>query len=132
MNKIKTIGVVTLLLLLLLPSFAGASSVAATIDTKYEGYNQNWNALDMNVNITTTEAVKLVYLENYYAIDSYGNPKFDNSKRYFDGNITPPGVFLQTLRPIDRHGGAYTFIEIVMILNGNRTLQWYDLRDYWK
>ena len=107
------------------------SAETASADTKYLGIDNYWNALRMQINITTDQPGKFVYLENYYSIDSSGKSKFYSSERYFDGYLNATSLNIQTLRPKDRAGQSYTIIELVLILNGNRTVYSYDLRRLW-
>lgn len=97
----------------------------------YLGIDNYYNALKMRINITTTETGKLVYVENYYSKDGYGILKFYSNERYFDGYINSTNMSIFILRPKDRYGESYSIIEMVFILNGNRTSYWYDLHKFW-
>lgn len=95
---------------------------------RYMGVNNNYNVLKMDMNITTDETGRLTYLENYYSRDSNGEPALYSSSRYIDGYINGSNMNLQILRPKDHYGTSYSLIEMVFVLNGNRTTYWYD---YW-
>lgn len=104
----------------------------ACVNTTYIRHDKFNAELKMKVNINTNEIGRLTYIENYYGLNSEGKPVLFSSKRYFDGDINRTDVEFEIGRPLDRRGGAYSQIEIVAILNGNRYTYWYDLHDYWK
>jgi hypothetical protein len=143
MNKIKIkiiFGILVLLGVLILsaaPTLAESRNTSADapliMNTKYIKFDKNFGVhlLTVNISIPHTGTGKLVYVENYYGIDSHGKPRFYSSgTRYnienFSGNAS-----INIQRPRHRYGGSYSLIEKVIIINGERTVSWIDFSKYW-
>lgn len=114
-------------IVLLLPI---ASAEHITEDAKYIGFDRNFGVHQLSVNISVKEPVNLVYVENYYGIDSSGKSKFYSSNRFYSSGVINK-LHLNIQRPRHRYGNAYFLVEKVFIINGNRTTHWVNLKDYY-
>lgn len=142
MNKIKiTFGILALIGIMTIntvPASADLGNTSASIinvpvimNTKYVNFDGNFGVHRLTVNISVPHTGKLVYVENYYGIDSHGKPRFYSSgTRYDMGNVSGK-VSINIQRPRHRYGGSYSLIEKVIIINGERTTLWIDYRKYW-
>jgi len=129
MNK-RTLFVLVLSVALI--GLSGASQAKIPdCSVTYLGWNSNWNSAELRVDITPPEPGRLVYVENYYSVDSEGKPKFYSSSRLFDEVVGTQKVSFNILRPKDGRGTRYSLIEKVFIVNGDRTTAWVDLHKYW-
>ena len=131
MNKIITI-------LFILISMIGITSATTEenpiVNVKYTGFSDITNTENVNIHISGFISGKLVYLENYYSIDSFGKPKFYSSLRHEENNYNGETLSFNLQRPADRYGVSYTFVEtkIFTIYNNDvieRNFGWVDLRN---
>lgn len=141
MNKTKIVFEILALLGILILNTVPASADlrdmstdaidAPIINTTYVKFDENFGVHLLTVNISVLHDGKLVYSENYYGIDSHGKPRFYSSgTRYDMGNVSGK-VSINIQRPRHRYGGAYSLIEKVIIINGERTTLWIEYSQYW-
>lgn len=118
------IAIMTIIVLLSMSGIAQSdttqNNVRAAINTKVLGFNSTWSAFDVLVNITITKLGYMVYIEEYYTVDSSGNPKPASSGRYYEANITGKNITFQILRPPPRSGKSYNLVRGVVLLDGKR------------
>ena len=96
---------------------------------KYIGFENS--AAHMKVTLTNINSGNIIYLENYFQIDSYGKPKFYASRR-FEINTNKTNISFDLYRPRDDMGGIYFLIEKRIINNKNIiSNRWEDLRIHW-
>ncbi len=125
-KKISSILILTVLLLgITVQTVYGREQVTI----KYLGWDTNYNVAKMQGIINATG--KIVYVENYYSIDSNGKPKF-----YSSGSgcrIITSGVPFEFNRPNNGRGQRYSLIEKYLLINNTKTNStWYDLHKNWK
>ena len=101
-----------------------------SISTAYIGFDDNWFASKILVNITTIRFGRLVYVEEYFTVDSNDNPKPVTSGTYYDNNVTENNISFQILRPLYRSGKFYSMIRGVIIIDGKRVYErWLKIVD---
>ncbi len=130
MKRFLTVLITAILIL----SIGGVSQEDAkvSITTKYLGVDKNWNTLKVLVNITISGLGHLMYIEEYYSIDSNSNPKFFSSSRYHDSNLTGNKLSFEILRP--KAAKSYSLIKSVVLLDNKIVFEkWYSLKkqDKW-
>ena len=96
------------------------NAVKFSIHTTYIGFDNNWFSSIMLVNITTPKFGHLVYVEEYFTVDSSDNPKPVTSKTYYDNNVKENNISFQILRPLSRSGKFYSMIRAVIMVDGER------------
>ena len=124
----KSILIILVAIMVLLPIGGMAQStnentVRFSINTTYIGFDNNWFASKMNVDITTPKFGSLVYVEEYFTVDSDSNPKPASSKIYYDNNVEENNISFQILRPLSRSGKFYNMIRAAIIIDGKRVYE---------
>lgn len=119
-----------ILMMLIIASIMLTGVANARVDVEqvnYIGYDRYWNALDMQMIITSTEPTQITIVENYYSTDSSGNPKFYSSNRILDKETVSGMNDIQYRRPVDRHFSAYSQVETIVFSPTMRAVWWIDL-----
>lgn len=121
----KNFLIVLVAVIVLLPIGGNAQNtnenvVKFSIHTTYIGFDNNWFSSIMLINITTPKFGRLVYVEEYFTVDSSDNPKPVISKIYYDNNVKENNISFQILRPLSRSGKFYSMIRAVIIVDGER------------
>lgn len=102
------------------------------VNTTYIRFDDFYGVHILSVNVSTKESGHLIYLENYYNVDSHRKPNFYTTEKFYDNSISiDKPLNIEIHRPKDRRGSAYSLVEKVFILNGKRTTTWMDLHKYW-
>lgn len=129
MRKIKIL--LSILIIFNIGIVAMAQENETDVFTTYIGYVDS--TAHMVINISNLDPGNVVYVEDYYQIDSSDKPNFYASRR-FEKNISGDNLSFDLYRPSDRHGsGGYTFVDIRVLNNKVVTFtRWFDLRNYWK
>lgn len=91
-------------------------SVGAT----YIGFDYNWFSSKILINITTPKLGRLVYVEEYFTVDSDSNPKPVIFNTYYDDNVEENNISFQILRPLSRSGKFYSMIRAAIIIDDKR------------
>jgi len=94
--------------------------VKFSVSTTYIGFDNNWFASKILVNITTPKFGHLVYVEEYFTVDSNSDPKPVTSKIYYDDNVKENNISFQILRPLSRSGKFYNMIRAAIVIDGKR------------
>ncbi len=94
-----------------------------SIYTKYLGDNSTWGFGDIIINITINKLGHMIYLEEYFTVDSNQNPKYAMTNKYYDNNITNNTTSFQILRPFGRAGRLYSLIRGVVLLDNRRVYE---------
>lgn len=139
MNTKKTL--ISLVIIIFLLSMQNASAVGGTTDTynpnisvkvKYLAWDSAWSGKNMSININLSKMgisniKNIVYVENYYSVDSYNMPKLFAGTRYETAKIDNNLSFF-ILRPsAGTAGKRYSLIESIIVINGKRvSITWYD------
>lgn len=133
------ITLISLVVIILLLSMQNASAVGGTTDTynpnisikvKYIAWDGNGINNSVNINLSNMDIsniMNIVYVENYYAVDSYDMPKYYVDRRYETAKISNNLSFF-ILRPIPGPTGKfYSLIESIVVINGKRvSITWYN------
>lgn len=124
----KNILIVLVVVIVLLPIGGMAQStnenvVKFSINTTYIGFDNNWFASKIDINITTPKFGRMVYIEEYFTVDSNSNPKSVTSKTYYDNNVEENNISFQILRPLSRSGKFYNMIRAAVIVDGKRVYE---------
>lgn len=117
MKRIKKLSIIVILLSFILMGLAKADSVQY-IKIKSLGLDKSYNAFIMAINITTDNVGNLTYMENYYTVDSYDNPKLYTNTRY-ETVLTSNSAYFEIMRPRDKSGKVYSLIKVTVLLNKN-------------
>lgn len=94
-----------------------------SISTTYIGFDNNLFSSEILVNITTPKFGRLVYVEEYFTVDSDSNPKPVTSKIYYDNSVEENNISFQILRPLSRSGKFYSMIRAAIIVDGKRVYE---------
>src|SRR3990167_1224531 len=122
----KSVLIVLVAIMVLLPIGGVAQSTSEkngtkfSINTTYIGFDNNWFSSKILVNITTPKFGRLVYVEEYFTVDSSDNPKPVISTTYYDSNVGENNISFQILRPLSRSGKFYSMIRAAIIVDGKR------------
>lgn len=125
----KNILIVLVAVMVLLPIGGMAQETNRTnvtkfsISTAYVGFDNNWFASKILVNIITIRFGHLKYVEEYFTVDSNDNPKPVTSNTYYDNNISENNISFQILRPLSRSGKFYSMIRGVILIDGKRVYE---------
>lgn len=93
-----------------------------SVKTKYMGIDHNRDAQIILVNITTNRLGYFAYVEEYYSVDSYKQPKFYSGARYEEKNLSDYNLSFQILRP-KKEGGNYYLTKAIVVLDGERVYE---------
>lgn len=132
MNKKILILVLTTALLLSVLSVcstAQTGDITVRFQIKSVGFDQNMNSYRLQVNISANTPGNVVYLEEYYTVDSERHPKYQTNSRTEAGDLVKTGSAYNTsfeiLRPVPHGGKTYTLIKAIVILDGYRVLEYW-------
>lgn len=95
-----------------------------SIKSRTIGMDKNWNKFIAIVEITVDNIGHMSYVEEYYSLDSKGDPKFYSASILYDDNMTNNTMRLRILRPMTRLGVPYSLIKSVVIIDDKRTEKW--------
>lgn len=112
--KILTIVTAILLCCVLIVGVAGAAEIQY-IKINPGPLDQNFNAHVVDVNITVDTIGNLTYLEEYFAVDSYGQPLHYDGIRH-EETLKTNSVTFSIMRPRDKQGREYTSIETKVLM----------------
>lgn len=98
-------------------SISDINNTNIRVKITYLGYDKNWNAEKLRINITIDRLGHLLYVENYYSMGSEA-PKSYSSKTYYDNNLTSNKISFEILRPKTRLGKPYSLIKSTIALDG--------------
>lgn len=101
----------------------GTNVTKFSINATYIGFDNDWFASKILINITTPRLGNLKYIEDYFTVDSYDNPKPVISNTYYNDNVTENNISFQILRPLSRSGKFYNMIRGVIIIDGKRVYE---------
>lgn len=130
-KNILSVIIVTVILFSLIPVITTAQQddVRVRFQTKYIEFDKNTNSYKLLVNISTNKPGHVVYLEEYYTVDSKSNPKYANSGRFDGGELvkTNSSYFasFEILRPVPHGGKSYTLAKAVILLDNQRVLEYW-------
>jgi len=128
--KIKIV-IIMLVVAALLPASAAAFNESQIKNTKYIGIDTNYNVHLFSVDVTLKSPGKMVYVENFYSVDSRGSPKFFSSRRVDAGSVAG-SITMNIERPKHRYGGSYQYVEKLIITDGKVSERvWLDYVPYW-
>lgn len=130
---------ISLVVIIFLLSMQNASAVGGTTDTynpnisvkvKYIAWDGSGSNMSVNINLSKMDIsniMNIVYVENYYSVDSYNMPKYYVNRRYETAKISNNLSFF-ILRPSPGTTGKfYSLIESIVVINGKRvSITWYD------
>jgi len=104
--------------ILLSPMLMGIASAAEVQYIKINPHelDKNYNAHRVSVNITLDTVGNLAYVEEYYSVDSYGQPKPFGGIRH-DEALTTNEVSFDIMRPRDKEGKEYTSMKAKVTLD---------------
>ncbi len=124
----KNILIVLVAVIVLLPiggmaQITNESVTKFSVNTTYIGFDNNWFSSKILVNITTPKFGRLVYVEEYFTVDSDSNPKPVISNTYYDNNVEENNISFQILRPLSRSGKFYSMIRAAIIVDGKRVYE---------
>ena len=123
MKKILMI-ILTVILLFSVSSMAAQTS-DIILRTKYLYFDKDFNGHRILINITINNLDHprhLTYVEEYYRIDSSGNPAQVNSGRYYDDTISTNFISFEIVRP-KKSDSTYSLIKGVILLDNQRTFE---------
>lgn len=98
-------------------SISDINNTNIRVKITYLGYDKNWNAEKLRINMTIDRLGHLLYVENYYSIGSEA-PKFYSSKAYYDNNLTSNKISFEILRPKTSLGKPYSLIKSTISIDG--------------
>lgn len=131
LKNILAVVIVTVILLSLIPvsGTAQQGDVHVRFQTKYLEFDKNMNSYKLLVNISTDKPGHVVYLEEYYTVDSNSNPKFVSSGRFDGGELVKTSssynASFEILRPVSHGGKTYTLAKSVILLDNQRVLEYW-------
>ena len=98
------------------------SNVQIILRTKYLYFDKIYNGHRIQINISSNTQGALTYMEEYYVIDSNGDPRMVNTGRYYDGALTNNFVSFEILRP-KKGANDYSMIRGVVLIDGQRIFE---------
>lgn len=107
-----------IIVILLSPMLMGMAEAAEVQYIKINPHelDKNYNAHRVEVNITTDVIGNLAYIEEYYSVDSYGQPKPYGGIRH-EEDLTTNTISFDIMRPRDKEGKEYTSIKAKVIMD---------------
>ena len=135
LKNIMAVLIITVILFSLIPDsvMAQQSNVRVRFQIKYLEFDQNSNSYKLLVNISTDKPGHVVYLEEYYTVDSKSNPKFVSSGRFDGGELVKTvssyNASFEILRPVSHGGKTYTLVKSVILLDNQRILEYWLTRN---
>ena len=135
LKNIMAVLIITVILFSLIPDsvMAQQGDVRVRFQIKYLEFDQNSNSYKLLVNISTDKPGHVVYLEEYYTVDSKSNPKFVSSGRFDGGELVKTvssyNASFEILRPVSHGGKTYTLIKSVILLDNQRILEYWLTRN---
>lgn len=94
-----------------------ATDIQVTIKMRNLGFDPSSGGTKTNITITTNKIGNLVYVEDYYSSNSYGQPNFYSGNRYevaMNGYI----VSFDLKRPNNNHWQAWSLVKSKILLDG--------------
>ena len=131
LKKILAVVIVTAILFSLIPicSTAQQGDVRVRFQIKYLEFDKNSNSYKLLVNISTDKPGHVVYIEEYYTVDSKSNPKYVSSDRFDGGELVKTNssynASFEILRPVSHGGKTYTLAKSVILLDNQRVLEYW-------
>ena len=133
------VRITILVVIIFLLSMQNASAVGGTTDiynpnisvkVKYIAWYGIGSNRSVNINLSKMDISNIkniVYVENYYSVDSYNMPTFYSGRRYETAKINNNLSFF-ILRPSSGTVGKfYSLVESIVVINGKRvSITWYD------
>jgi len=130
---------ISLVVIIFLLSMQNASAVGGTTDTynpnisvkvKYIAWYGSGSNMSVDINLSNMDISNIkniVYVENYYSVDSYNMPTFYASRRYETAKISNY-IYFFILRPYEGAAGKfYSLVESIVVINGKHvSITWYD------
>ena len=135
LKNIMAVLIITVILFSLIPDsvMAQQGDVRVRFQIKYLEFDQNSNSYKLLVNISTDKPGHVVYLEEYYTVDSKSNPKFVSSGRFDGGELVKTvssyNASFEILRPVSHGGKTYTLVKSVILLDNQRILEYWLTRN---
>ncbi|MBU0777938.1 PGF-pre-PGF domain-containing protein [Patescibacteria group bacterium] len=135
LKNILAVVIIIVILFSLIPicSTAQQSDVRVRFQIKYHEFDKNLNSYKLLVNISTDKPGHVVYLEEYYTVDSKSNPKFVSSGRFDGGELVKTdssyNASFEILRPVSHGGKTYTLVKSVILLDTQRVLEYWLTRN---
>ncbi len=131
LKNILAVVIIIVILFSLIPicSTAQQGDVRVRFQIKYLEFDKNLNSYKLLVNISTDKPGHVVYLEEYYTVDSNSNPKFVSSGRFDGGELVKTNssynASFKILRPVSHGGNFYTLVKSVVLLDSQRVLEYW-------
>lgn len=129
MNKVFILLITVAMVLVLFPATGTAGDVSVRFKISYLEFDRDYNSYKLLVNISTSTPGHVVYLEEYYTLDSNSNPKFVSSKRTDGGDLikvnSSYNASFEILRPVPHGGKTYTLVKAVILLDENRIFEYW-------
>lgn len=137
MKRILTalaIAMVSLMLFSLSGMAQTSDARVMSFNIRYLGFDENYNSYKLFMNISVDRPGQMVYLEEYYTVDSYDHPKFVGaSGRFYNGELIQNGTSFnasfETLRPVSHGGKTFTLVKAIILLDGQRIFETWLTRD---
>lgn len=116
-----------ILIIILFPTVIMATQneniTKVTIRTESLGRDRSTSQKIMLINMTINNLGHLIYIEEFYTIDSYSQPNLYDIKRFDQGNITENNLSFQILRPRKSSEMPYRLIKAIVVLNKTRVYE---------
>lgn len=123
----KILMVILMIILFFSISSMAEQSPDIILRTKYLYLDKNFNGHRVLINITVNNidnTKHLAYVEEYYRIDSDGNPALINSGRYYDNIMVTNFISFEIIRPKKGSAGTgYSLIKGVILLDNQRIFE---------
>lgn len=97
-------------------------NIQIILRTKYLYFDKLYNGHRIQINISSNTQGNLTYMEEYYIIDSNGNPRMVNSGRYYDGPLINNFISFEILRP-KKGANDYSMIKGIVLVDGQRIFE---------
>lgn len=97
-------------------------NIQIILRTKYLFFDRQFNGHRIQINISSNTQGNVAYMEEYYVIDSNGNPRMVNSGRYYDGPLTNNFISFEILRP-KKGANDYSMIKGIVLIDGQRIFE---------
>lgn len=128
MNKVFILLII-MLIPILFPAAAQPGDVSVRFRISFLNFDRDYNSYKLLVNVSTNTPGHVVYVEEYYTVDSNSNPKPVSSKRTDGGDMVRTNssynASFEVLRPVPHGGKTYTLVKAVILLNETRVFEYW-------
>lgn len=92
------------------------SNIQVTLKSKNWGPDPTWGGSRATITLTTNKMGNLAYVEEYYSIDSYGQPNFFSGNRH-EEEMKDYTVSFDIVRPKNNHKQDWSLIKSKVIID---------------